>query len=115
VKEEYPAIHRKAINILLQFSSSYMCEQAFSCLSSIKSKGRTFSLQLKMNSICAYLKFSPKLSTCAAKNKQSFYSKEVNFTLYFSLKNNTVLDHMFVHVILIYLMVFSDLTIQHFQ
>jgi hypothetical protein len=32
VKEEYPAIHRKAINILLQFVTSYMCEQAFSCL-----------------------------------------------------------------------------------
>ena len=26
VKEKYPAIHRKAINILLQFSTSYMCE-----------------------------------------------------------------------------------------
>jgi hypothetical protein len=31
VIEECPAIHRKAINILLQFSTSYMCEQAFSC------------------------------------------------------------------------------------
>jgi hypothetical protein len=30
MKEEYPAIHRKATNILLQFSISYMCEQAFS-------------------------------------------------------------------------------------
>jgi hypothetical protein len=28
VKEEYPAIHRKAISILLQFLTSYMCEQA---------------------------------------------------------------------------------------
>jgi hypothetical protein len=40
VKEEYPAIHRKAMNILLQFAASYMCEQAFSCLTSIKSKDR---------------------------------------------------------------------------
>jgi hypothetical protein len=38
-KEEYPAIHRKAMNILLQFSNC-MCEQAFSCLTSMKSKGR---------------------------------------------------------------------------
>jgi hypothetical protein len=29
VKEEHPAIHGKAINILLQFSASYMCEQTF--------------------------------------------------------------------------------------
>jgi hypothetical protein len=29
VKEEYPSIHRKAMNILLQFSTSYMCEQLF--------------------------------------------------------------------------------------
>jgi hypothetical protein len=40
VEEEYPAIHRKAINILLQFSSAYMCEQALSCLTSIKIKDR---------------------------------------------------------------------------
>jgi hypothetical protein len=31
VKEGYPAIHRKAVNTLLQFLNSYMCEQAFSC------------------------------------------------------------------------------------
>jgi hypothetical protein len=30
VKDEYPAIHRRAINTLPQFSTSYMCEQAFS-------------------------------------------------------------------------------------
>jgi hypothetical protein len=31
VKEVYPAIGRKAVNILLQFLTSYRCEQAFSC------------------------------------------------------------------------------------
>jgi hypothetical protein len=30
VKDEYPAIHRKAITTLPQFSTSYMCEQVFS-------------------------------------------------------------------------------------
>ena len=29
VKEEFPTIHWKAIDILLQFSTSCMCEQAF--------------------------------------------------------------------------------------
>jgi hypothetical protein len=40
VKEECPAIHRNAINILLQFSTFYMCEQVFSCLTSMKNKDR---------------------------------------------------------------------------
>jgi hypothetical protein len=40
VKEEYPAIHRKAVNILLKFSASYMCEQAFSSLTSRKKKDK---------------------------------------------------------------------------
>jgi hypothetical protein len=35
-----PAIHRKAMNIFLTFSTSYMCEQAFSCLTSMKRKDR---------------------------------------------------------------------------
>jgi hypothetical protein len=46
IKEEYPAIHRKAVNILLQFSTSYMCEQAFSCLTSIKSKDRNHPISV---------------------------------------------------------------------
>jgi hypothetical protein len=41
--------------------------------------------------------------------------KKVNFFLYFSLKNNTVLDDIFLHIALIYFMVFSNLTIQHCQ
>jgi hypothetical protein len=45
-----------------------------------------------MNSVCAYLKFDPELSICSAKNKHRFHIKEVNFILYFSLKNNTILD-----------------------
>jgi hypothetical protein len=39
VKEEYPAIHRKEVYILLQFFNYYMREQA-SCLTSIQSKVR---------------------------------------------------------------------------
>jgi hypothetical protein len=32
-----------------------------------------------MNSVCAYLKFDPEVSICAAKNKHRFHIKEVNF------------------------------------
>jgi hypothetical protein len=47
VEEEYPAIHGKAIYKLLQFSTSYSykCEQAFSCLTSIKSKEEIVQFQ----------------------------------------------------------------------
>jgi hypothetical protein len=70
VIEDYPAIHRKAINILLQFSTSYTCEQASSCLTKIKSKDRNCFISAEDNSMCAYLKFNPELSICATKNKE---------------------------------------------
>jgi hypothetical protein len=68
-----------------------------------------------INYMCAYLKFDPELRICAAENKHRFQIKEVEFILYFSFKNNTVLDDIFVHIVLIYLMVFSNLTNQHYQ
>ncbi len=37
-KQEYLFIAVKALDVLLQFSSSYLCGQAFSCLTVIKSK-----------------------------------------------------------------------------
>jgi hypothetical protein len=40
VKEEYPAMHKKAMNILLQFSTFYVREQPFYCLTSMKNKDR---------------------------------------------------------------------------
>jgi hypothetical protein len=68
-----------------------------------------------MNSVCAYLQFDSELSICADKNKHKFLIKEVNFILYFSFKSNIVLDDIFVHIALIYILVFSNLTIQHCQ
>jgi hypothetical protein len=47
IEIEYPTIHRKPVNILLQFSTSYMCEQAFSRLTSIKNKDRNRLLSVK--------------------------------------------------------------------
>jgi hypothetical protein len=69
MEEEYPAIHRKAVDILLQFSTLYICEQAFSCLTNMKNKIEIVSFQLKVNSTCPYLKFRPELSICAAKKQ----------------------------------------------
>ena len=39
-REEYPNLMKKAINALLPFSTSYLCEQAFSAMVTIKSKAR---------------------------------------------------------------------------
>jgi hypothetical protein len=68
-----------------------------------------------MNSVCAYLKFNPELSICAAKNKHKFHIKKVNCILYVSFKDNTVSDDIFVHTSLICPMVFSNLIIQYCQ
>jgi hypothetical protein len=65
--------------------------------------------------VCAYLNVDPELSICAAKTKHRFHFTEINFILCFSLKNNTDLDDIIVHNALIYLMVFSNLTIQYCQ
>jgi hypothetical protein len=50
--------------------------------------------------VCAYPKFDPELSICAAKNKHRLHIKEVNFFLKSNLKNNIVLDDIFVHIAL---------------
>ena len=40
IKEEYPALSDKALRVLLQFSTSYLCELGFSTLHNIKFKKR---------------------------------------------------------------------------
>ena len=61
VKEEFPTIHRKASKILLQFSTSYMCEQAFSCLTSIKSKDRNCLLSVENEIRVCLSKVRPRI------------------------------------------------------
>ena len=40
VREEYPIFSKKAIKVLLQLSTSYLCELGFSYLNNIKNKKR---------------------------------------------------------------------------
>jgi hypothetical protein len=47
IRKEYPVISAKAVKILLQFSTSYLCEQAFPCLTDIKGKHRNCLLSVK--------------------------------------------------------------------
>jgi hypothetical protein len=80
VKEEYPDTYRKAMNTLVQFSSSYLCEQVFLVrfevfLLFLLSKHKeqmidTISFQVKMNFVCAYLKIDSELNICITKQKK---------------------------------------------
>ncbi len=46
-KQEYLFVSGKALDVLLLFSASYLCEQAFSCLTVIKSKSRNCRLSVE--------------------------------------------------------------------
>ena len=71
MKEEFPTIHRKAIDILLKFSTSYMCEQGFSYLTSIKSKEKNRIPSIE-NEICVCLsKVQPRIKyLCSRRQAQ---------------------------------------------
>jgi hypothetical protein len=47
IRKEYTVISANAVNILLLFSTSYLCEQAFSCLTNFKSKERNRLLSVE--------------------------------------------------------------------
>ncbi|KAF6199345.1 hypothetical protein GE061_007371 [Apolygus lucorum] len=45
IAAEYPQLSKKAIDILLQFSTSWMCEHGFSTLATMKTKKRQRMLE----------------------------------------------------------------------
>ncbi|PNF35215.1 hypothetical protein B7P43_G06869 [Cryptotermes secundus] len=100
MKEEYPAIHRKAINILLQFLISYMCKQAYSCLTSIKSKDINCLISVEDKLWVSLSKVRPRITYLCSKNKHMFHIKIVNFMLYFNSKYNNVLKMIFLFILL---------------
>ncbi len=60
-KREYPVISVKALDLLLQFSTSYLCEQAFSCLTVIKSKSRNRLLSVEEELRLCLSKIRPRI------------------------------------------------------
>ena len=54
VENEYPDIAEKALRLLLQFSTSYMCEFRFSAMTTIKHKKRERLLSVK-DELCVSL------------------------------------------------------------
>ena len=69
VKEECPTIHREAINILLQFSTSYMWKQAFSNLTSIESKNRSRLLSVENEIRVCLSKVRPRIKYSCSKRQ----------------------------------------------
>ena len=61
MKEVFPTIRRKAIDILLQFSTSYNYEQAFTYLTSIKSKDRNRLLSIENEIHVCLSKVRPRI------------------------------------------------------
>jgi hypothetical protein len=70
IRKEYPVISVKAAKNLLQFSTSYLSEQAFSCLTNTKSKDRnrlSFEEELR---VCLS-KIWPRMQHLCKKKKQA--------------------------------------------
>jgi hypothetical protein len=62
-------ISAKAVKILLQFSACYLCEQASSWLTNIKSKDRNRLLSVEEELGCVCQKLGQEFNICAERNK----------------------------------------------
>ena len=70
MKEQFSKISEKALIILLQFSTSYLCELGFSTLTNIKTKKREKLLGVEEEIRVALSSIRPRISLIT-KNKQS--------------------------------------------
>jgi hypothetical protein len=62
--------------MLLQFSTSYMCEQAFSCLTSIKSKEKNVLISVEDQHRVCLSTVLPRIQyLCSKKKKQAQVSQ----------------------------------------
>ncbi|XP_068227309.1 zinc finger MYM-type protein 6-like [Palaemon carinicauda] len=66
---EYPNLAKKAISLLLPFSTSYLCEQAFSAMATIKSKQRNRLLSLEDDMRVALSTMRPDIKSLCAKHQ----------------------------------------------
>jgi hypothetical protein len=88
---DHPAIHWKAITYYCSFRLLTCVSRLFLVQQESRARTETVSLRLKINTVCAYLKFNLELSICAAKNKQiSCFILVQNVTLCY--------DDIFVHI-----------------
>lgn len=67
--EEYPNLAEKATYLLLPFSTSYLCEQAFSAMATIKSKSRNRLLSLEDDMRVALSAIRPDIKSLCSKHQ----------------------------------------------
>ena len=96
MKNVFPTIYRKAIDVLLQSSTSYMREQAFSYLS--RAKKEILPSRFRMKSVCVYLKFDLELSIFVAKDRHWFNIREVCFASSNGSGSNIFLVHLLAYM-----------------
>ena len=71
IREEYKLISKAAIEILLQFSTTYLCEQSFSSLVLIKNEKRSCLSDIDRELRVALSKFEPNIQRlCSSKQAQ---------------------------------------------
>ena len=85
--DEFPTTHRKSIDILPQFSSSYMYEQAFSNVTSIKITDINRLLSIENEIRVCLSKVRPRV----AKDRHWINIREAYFTLSNGFQSNIFL------------------------
>ena len=69
IQNEYPNIGEKALVILLQFSTTYQCETAFSVLTNLKTRKRERLLVVEEEMRVALSNVRPNIERTCAKNQ----------------------------------------------
>ena len=69
VKEEYPSLAKKALTIMMQFLTSYLCELAFSTLHNMKSKKRERLCYIEEKMRVCLSEIRPNIETVAKKHQ----------------------------------------------
>ena len=69
IQNEYPNIGEKALVILLRFSTTYLCETAFSVLTNLKTRKRERLLVVEKEMQVALLNVRPDIERICAKNQ----------------------------------------------
>jgi hypothetical protein len=85
-REEYPHLTKKAINILLPFSTSYLCETGFSGVAALKTKYRSM-LNIESDLRVAVSRLQQRYGKLCCK-KQPHPSHSTGTKLFYSLKIN---------------------------